>query len=116
MTKILKNLKKIDYFGKLIQFFSLVHIDVTYRSGLSREMASGWDRGLLRTQKWQKKDLKMNCFQHAQKLMKNNENFSSSGQFFHSYRLSGVQGADNYEKFNPGIKNRPRRGRNNDQK
>ena len=94
----------------------MVHIVVTYRSGLSQEMASGWDRGLLRTQKWPKKDLKMNCFKHAQKLMKNNENFSSSGQFFHSYRLSGVQGADNCKKFDPGIKNRPCRGQNNDQK
>ena len=77
--KITSKFRKIDYFGKLIQFFSLVHVVVTYRSGLSREMASGWDRGLLRTQKWPKKDLKMNCFKPAQKLMKNNENFSSIG-------------------------------------
>ena len=48
--------------------------------------------------------------------MKNNENFSSAGQFSHSYKLSGVQGADNCKKFHPGIKNRPGRGRNNDQK
>ena len=46
----------------------------------------------------------MNCYKHTQKLMKNNENFSSSGQFFHSYRLSGVQGADSCKIFNPGIK------------
>ena len=107
MTKILENLKKLIILANYSFFFSLVHIDVTYRSGLSREMASGWDRGLLRTQKWPKKDLKMNCFKHAQKLMKNNENFSSSGQFFHSYRLSRVQGADNCKKFDPGVKNRP---------
>ena len=77
--KITLKFQKIDYFGKLIQFLFLVHTVVTYGSGLSREMASGCDRGLSRTQKWPKKDLKMNCFKDTKKLMKNNENFSSIG-------------------------------------
>ena len=108
--------KKIDYFGKSAQFFLLVHTVVSYGIGLGQGMASGCDRGLLRTKKWPKKVLKMNCFSHTQKLMKNNENFSSQWQFLHSYRLSGVQGADNCKKFNPGILERPCSGQNNDQK
>ena len=107
--------KKIDYFGKSTQFFLLVHTVVSYGIDLGQGMASGCDRGLLRTKKWPKKVLKMNRFSHTQKLMKNNENFSSQWQFLHSYRLSGVQGADNCKKFNPGMKNRPHRGGNNDQ-
>ena len=63
MTKSLQNLKKIDYFGKSINFFFLVHTVVTYGSGLSQEMASGFNKGLSRTQKWLKKDLKMNSFE-----------------------------------------------------
>ena len=69
--------KKIDYFGKSTQFFLLVHVVVSYGSGLGLEMANGCNRGLLRTKKWSKKVLKMNCFTHTQKLMKNNEIFSS---------------------------------------
>ena len=105
--KITLKFQKIDYFGKLIQFLFLVHTVVTYGSGLGREMASRCNKGLSRTQKWPKKDLKMSCLKHTQKLMKNNENFFSAGQFFHSYRLSGDQGADNCKEFNHGIKNRP---------
>ena len=71
---------------------------MSYGIDLGQGMASGCDRGLLRTKKWPKKVLKMNRFSHTQKLMKNNENFSSQWQFLHSYRLSGVQGADNCQK------------------
>ena len=80
MTKNDKNASKFekkDFFGKSTQFFFLVHTDVSYGSGLGQEMASRCDRGLLRTQKWPKKDKKKDCFTHTQKLMKNNENFSS---------------------------------------
>ena len=108
--------RKIDYFGKSIQFSLLVRTVVSYGSGLGQEMASGCDRGLLRTKKWPKKVLKMNCFTQIQKLMKNNENFSSQWQFLHSYRLSGVQGADNCKKSNPSNENRLHRDQNNDQK
>ena len=41
--------KKIDYFGKSTQFFLLVHTVVSYGIGLGQGMASGCDRGLLRT-------------------------------------------------------------------
>ena len=47
--------KKIDYFGKSTQFFLLVHVVVSYGSGLGLEMANGCNRGLLRTKKWSKK-------------------------------------------------------------
>ena len=103
-------------FANQPKFFLLVHTVVYYGSGLGWEMASGCNRGLLRTQKWPKKDLKMNCFSCIQKLMKNNEIFFSQWPLLHSYRLSGVQGTDNCQKFNPGNKNRPCRGRNNDLK
>ena len=69
-------LRKIDYFGKSTQFFFLVHTVVSCESGLGQEMASECNRGLSRTQKWSKKDLKMNCFLHTQKLLKNNENLA----------------------------------------
>ena len=57
--------------------FFLVHLVISYGNDLGREMASGCDRGLSRTQKRLKKELKLNCFTHTQKIMKNNENFSS---------------------------------------
>ena len=83
----------------------------------SRSRNGQWiQKGAVKNQKMVKKDLKMNCFTHNQKLMKNNEIFFSLWPFLHSYRLSGVQGTDNCQKFNPGNKNRPCRGRNNDLK
>ena len=50
--------KKIDYFGKSTQFFLLVHVVVSYGSGLGLEMASGCNKGLLRTKIVKKKTLK----------------------------------------------------------
>ena len=82
MTRNDKNaskLKKKIILANQLNFFLLGHSVVSYGCDLGQKMASGCNRGLSRTQKWSKKDLKMNCFKDTKKLMKNNENFSSIG-------------------------------------